>query len=624
MANTPFTVTFVRNAASPGDQSSLPLATTSEYAALIDARGDPVWPIARPEDMEAVQRIARLFGGGTHECEARRGRVANRAGRVLGIGDVAEQTLLYAHLTRRDFDVLPSIDITTVETLPEVVVTCSPVLDPNLVELMLAAATLGRATTGIVWGRTAAELWKVVLVRAAASMLNGPVKIRRSDVVDSLQLSTDTIGENRMAGQRATADELRATLSAGAGLLSVIVHGSGASVVLASDVVLCSMGQPPAAADRTRAPACITTGVCHQLKLSVSEAVKRRRIIAPSEIAARVFVLGSCQALFVGSQALDAGWSTFPRLNGNLQIGALAATPDLSIAFAIPDDLSEPLATGMPIGRALAAYNGGATASELDQRLLLFGDPRTRAAPPLTSRPIVQAVETRQRRVKPEHTRFSGDQNLCVIQHVGRYIRHDMQTIGTKTSQETLAALELCERPDISPSEIGTAQAALREALIRHLATIKGRAYEGWFPYVHVKSVESTTTCPNCGWHVSEYRCTFSSGLERAMVNCGRCGNIVDAPTASPLGLRVQFPRIELHGPVPQGEWAGAVFVVPEMAEQTSTYRWPSNGAGTKAARVIELPHTNHPPGPLMIRAALIHGTSLHMFGAVAPGAHFA
>jgi hypothetical protein len=601
--------------------ASLPIATRSAGSPglLVDGDNRPVWPVNGGHDRSAVEACAKLFGGATHTVQTQpRTTSARTSGEVIGLGDIEEETRLYAHLTGRDWRLVTSAGALPSEALPEVILLAAPRLDADLVQHIMLSP-VGAIATGIVWGRTRKELAQQVLIRAGTAVMNGPVARRRADLV-----YLDSTRPGQSDPRRDSDPEVKPLMSGGAGVLTVVAHGDESRVILGERLALCPRDQAPSYADPVLAPLCRQTGFCHTVSLPVTEAFRTGRLMTPEQVSARILVMASCRAAFVGSATVDSAWSSLARLVNNPAIGALVASPEMLhlVRSNLSSDLVDVLATGVPVGRALAEFHRTTTVREFDQRLLLFGDPRVRAGPQRGAELTVHRTRSHRLHAPAQDKRLSSDPELSFIRRLALYIRDDMQDVATATSHRAVESLKSYELTRESGKAAAAAGVDLREALLTHLGTMKARIWSAWMNHTGTFRSESIRDCPSCGWLVRPSVSSFeSSDHERMLVNCPRCGIVVDKPTSSDLGVSVSLPQVELHGSLPPCDWTAAVFLVPEIAKDTQIYLWPPDPTGAPA-RTHRLMPQHWPSGPLVVQFVLIVRTSVHNCGAPARAPH--
>lgn len=594
----------------------LPIAEpASTGALLIGDDAQPVWPVHSVEERAALDALCEVFGAEPIATPARAGAAHDPAGTVVGIGDVAEEARLYAHLTRREWRLVDAAAELRGSPLPDVVISLGSRIDAALVEV-LATAPADGPITGIVWGRTRAELGIQVLLRTAAAVLAAPRAWAFTGVLGYASgLERVASEEVEWLGGGATPEALRGAVSRGAALLTVIGHGDPMSFRLADDIVVCGVPlQPETSADPARAPLCHATGVCHKLHVPFAEATGSERFLAPATLAARVVTLICCQSAFIGSPALDAAWTVLPQLLANPRLGAIAATPDLSTLSMgeVSEHLCKPLVAGVPVGRALADYERHPAIARIGHRLILFGDPATRTGPPRSPPPLTPGgAAAPGGRTVPGPPRDRRAAELELLSTIAQYVRGDTRVEGTRTSERALDALR---RHEVDPD--AASAGALRRALLDHVATIRGRPEDAWMLLLaELRRAREPTPCPNCAWPVRPATTRLASGLVRVLVHCPRCANVVDRPSdATAIALQATLPRLRFDGPLPARDWAAAAYLVSEDPQLAEMQPWPADADGAPC-RTIELSAASGPPRPLAVRVVLIAGLTVHAFG---------
>jgi hypothetical protein len=581
----------------------LPVAEAREATArLADARGAAVWPACDEGDRAALRAVATLFGAELRAAPA--GPALGRAaasGAVVGIGDCADEARLYAHLTGRGWRMVPS----TAELerpLPDVVLLAAPALDAHLVQELLREPAAPHVT-GIIWGRTRAELRRRALVSSAARALDGPVRQRRTDVSLSMTGGVRRLRDLEVLGPRASADALRRAVTQGSGVLTLFLHGDGVSMSLSPELALCSRLEPSAADDPRLAPACVVTGRCSTLRMDVEEAFAGH-VVGPGDVAARVLVMPTCYGAFVGTPACDASWGLLPRLLANPRIGAVVTPVEPSILAAdlVAELLSAPLGRGVPVGQALTAYEREPAIASLGHRMLLFGDPDVRAAP-RPGEADGAGARPRRPRVVRRAARAGDHGDLAVLGLVAGSLRDGGD--GARTAAEAEAALASYRE---APGE--RTGRAMRATLLAHVRTMKGRPYGPWLAAATLRRRAEHDACPGCAWPVRPFD-ALVRGVARRLVTCPRCGVVADWPAGAELRIAAAPPRVELHlEPRWADDWSAAVYLVPASARDTQMHAWPRTAAGAPE-RALSVDRSHWPAGPVEVRAVAIVGTSL-------------
>lgn len=607
-----------RRARRRSDTLPLPIAhADDEHELLCDEHGGVVWPIAAGDVREALEALAEVFGAALEETPARAAETPLRGtGSVVGIGETRGETTLYAHLTGRVPRMVASSAELHDDDLPDVIVTSEPRPDDRLLEL-LAHAPERDSTTGLIWGADATALLHRVLTCAAAVVLPGPLAYRRIDVLSDIDVPVVDRAGYLQVGSAIEPAALERALELGAGLLGIYAHGDGTTLYSSSKTALCAIDDAPSFADRDAGPACLVDGMCHRLDEPIESARESGRLLHPDAVAARVVVFNTCQGAYVGSHAMDPAWSIFPRLLANPCIGALIATTELSTSSLgdLNRALCEPLAAGVPVGTALAAYAQDEATRRIGHRLMLFGDPHTRAVPEEVDGydhgPHPPAPSDDVTALPPE----PGDQvasDIELLEVVAQYVLDKTRDQATETSRVACRQLDRYRR---DPAAAGD----FRTALLRHIGTMRARPENAWTLLALHYEALGQAPCVHCGWPGRPMRVTLESGQRRSLVHCARCVCVEDAPSPGRVGLSIEFPTIHLTGDLPERDWSAACYAVPSDPRKARTFMWPTEPAGRPAARFV-VPASELPDGPLTVRVVLIAGTAITALGTVGRG----
>ncbi|HET8815242.1 MAG TPA: hypothetical protein VFM51_09850 [Solirubrobacterales bacterium] len=565
--------------------------------------------------MEELTALSNLFGGTSVEVEASAAEKPRSGERpVLAVGDVKEEAQLYAHLTGRCLDWVESPREIGKE-LPDVIVIKSLRLDCDLVQL-LTLASYGDQAPGVIWGRTREELRRQVLVKSAAAFLNGPVAVRRVD-----QWSLD--GSLKVSAQGIA--RLREQIGQGAGVLTLFAHGDGVGQRLGSGTAICGLLSAEGG-DASRGPRCLETDFCHRLDKPVKEAFDKGLLISPMAMSARVLVNTGCYAGFVGNPAVDSPWASLPGFVNNPRIGALMVNPSLTYLLAGPmlNELAKYLETGVPVGRAVVRFEENPNIRNAGCRMLLFGDPEVRAAPP--AGPTLVQREAVAFHGGPKVSAATGpvvvnDSNLAnmeLVRLLAQSVRSETREQGTRTSN---ALVECIRKHEDALASLGTDEAevtmgaSLRTAVFQHLATTKVRLYESWQKVATVNQVAEPQSCFNCGWRARPREVSLPGGGSRLSFICPHCNDVMDVPLPSePLGVSMSNSTIELPRRIAADRCGGAIFAVQFSARDTKMVPWPIDDEGKLASRV-DLTEHDLPDGPVRIYAVIAEGLAIHSFG---------
>ena len=613
------------------ETNRLPIAeAASPVELLVGPEGEAVWPVPSDATRDILETSASLFGSTLDPVPAHEGEAASDAGLVIGVGATEGGARLYAHLTGRKWKVVDSWDEAFQGTPPEVLLLTSPRLDSGLLERLMALPR-GHAPVGVIWGRTDAELNQQVLIRTAAVRLNGPVSKHRVDISAGLALEKRATPGFDLLGGKASTEDIREAIGCGAGVLTLQAHSWGWNVLVSAPrTVICGIDRPQENAKPGFGPSCLETGFCDAADRPVEDAVAEGRLIWPEALAARVLVLASCRNVLVESNSIDSTWSLLPRMLLNPRIGALLATPELMLTTyqSVSDHLSKQLAAGHAVGPSLARYERSPLEARAANRLLLFGDPRVRAVnePPPASKPEVRMPKISIGQPPSESNGLPAvsiavDTDLELLREIALHIFKEAVEAAKESSVVALDAIRGYERAD--ESELPAAAGELRDAMLAHIRTMRGRPSEAWMGQSEMKrdTEGQLATCPSCQWTSPPYEVETRAGVHRRFLNCPRCMVGIDRPLASSLEIAVRAHEIELGGDVPTDDWSAGVVLVPTRFRDAHLLPWPETPSG-EPERLFELKQDDWPPGPLELRVVFLTGLSLDTVGAAIRAPH--
>ena len=599
----------------PAIRAIVPCAKASESDLLADINGNPVWPIGRDNETEAMLTIAKVFAGSLKEISEPKIVAKNESSVreaeevVLGIGEAADEAKLYAHLTQRGVQCVPNIETAQINTDVAVIVCIGPTLDPSLIE-HIANMAYGAQAPGIIWGRTLHELRQRVLVASCAAALSTESTVPSESVVGARM--------GWLAEKPSSRSELLAALGRGAGLLLIYAHSDGIAQELPAGAAFCPRMDPDPRRDPRRAPECVYTGDC-RLGVSVAAATESGRLISPSAIAARVVVDVACQAVFVGSQALTAEWASFPAMQANPRIGALVAPAHVfRLTSTIDQEFMSLLKEGTPIGVAIARYDHSETVETLHERLLLFGDPRVRTTAAVGTPQLIKRNPVRSPARRPhgsERSSVAGpstsrSMEIDLFRLIAKIYRAETHKECEQSSAHLLELIRRAEcTRDMSSTE--AADHELRIAVLKHLALNRGRISDAMESAVSGYWRDQTEECPICGLKAPRFIVELRSGMARKVFLCISCANVYDYQICERRQPRVELPTVRLEGAQSDRGWDGALVFIRYKLKRTVSIPWPrrANGQPAQAVRI----NGGDGPGPVRMWAIFIDGSVINM-----------
>lgn len=590
-------------------RTQIPIAPAAQGDLLSDASGAPIWPISGPEDANTLQPTLDLFGGTAVAVVASPsdGERPVQQGLVVGLGETHREARLYGHLTGRDVKVVDHLGEVDVEST-DVILVEGTRLSRSLVQA-LSLASYGDSAPGIIWGRSNDELYGQVLSKSAGAVLNGPLQTQRIDVVDGRALD---------GGGRDLPLDIQDAVGRGAGILTIIAHSDGIGQRIGG-TALCSRASPSGEGDPARGPECVETGFCFRMSRPVEQVLGGGLVIAPEALAARALVDVGCHLAFVGNGAVDSTWSLLPRLVANPRIGVLLANAEISqvIPGVMRQELARVLEAGLAVGRAIVKFEGNPSIREVGYRILLFGDPMTKATPP-AGPTLVQEVaddshDPPDRRAPIKLASPDASSVPEIMKLIARSIRPETRENGQVTARALMEAIQNCEAgQDDEPNR--DLKEALRLATLRHLATTKVRLYEAWGGVSRIEQSAVAEQCLRCGWRARPRTITLPSGSKRLFFVCPSCSDVMDVPKdIETIDLDMAPPKVKINGTISSERCSAAVFIVRNSPKDTVMIPWPGDGSGRLAGEV-DVSDVRPRSGPGRIYALFIEALEIHSF----------
>ncbi|SDB58834.1 hypothetical protein [Bauldia litoralis] len=370
-------------------------------------------------------------------------------------------------------------------------------------------------------------------------------------------------------------------------LVSILSHSDGIDMFLGPGQAACGWHSWTEISEIGARPRCLIRGICHRLDRPIDEPRFGDAIVDPSRWHARVLFLDICFGLPATGELFDRRFSIFDAILRGGRVGALVTNFELAFTgLAISEAVSEALASGEPIGKAIRNVTCSPSARRLNRRFALIGDPA------LTSK-----VGSPQLLPRPDYS-------------VGPY---------SPVSPE-IGALRFClhvgGKPDLA---LQPGSSERDDAIIGWLCR-RGKIFDLWTSLSQVFCSAEQFQCALCGRAGAVFRSsTNAPHLPRHLLLCVECGAVADSPaTGGALMGRpegdvfrlIAMPNERVRRAVLQ-LWAGD----PRLSVACD---WPISPEG--------LPHTvcqwrkAWPTGPLRANVFLLHGDEVSVASAMVPG----
>jgi hypothetical protein len=568
----------------------------------------------------ALERLTTVFGAALERVTATRGVAPPLSTEdVVALGPDAESAaLLHAHLTRRRFRTALNLDALTKEERPSVVVMTPKYLSAELLEWLYNHSN--HSAPGIICGVSGSRLRRQVLVRAAAATLCGPLDIVQSDIFPTLSIAAIRGPKSEVLGAQASVSERREALGRGAGVLTIMTHSDGVDAFLGTDLTLCGMDQMVNDTSLPDAPRCRLTAFCHRHEIPVSRAVNSAAVLPPEQIAARVFVWDVCFGVMPTGSAVDARWGIGVRLLDSAGIGAILTT--WQIVLSSPEHasrLSHAIASGVPVGIAVARFNASRASRERHHRMCLLGDPRVR----LPAAPVQQRAPTRPNRFRhpatadTEQLRQVALLRLCMADAKLR-ASHSPRASFASRALEAIEAFEGAASKGVPIAALDPQLGNDMRAAVLDYALSRGKLLESWMPFMRSFRATAPHRCPVCDRLADTLQAVMRPPgvYVRRLVICAICGVLEDAPTTSDIRMELAGLRLRLHGVLPRERWAAGIVIASSYPADSVQLMWSAMSDGTLAPSA-ELPQ-RWPLGPLRISTVIVWDTTFAVISRMA------
>jgi hypothetical protein len=575
------------------------------------ADGQPVWPVRNGQERLALEHMVTSLGGRVEFTNSASKQTLTGPELVVGLGSGAfEDARLYAHLTGRQCLCVETRDELGSLQNPSVVVTTVEHVNEQLFDLLYDRGSMDVAP-GVIFSFDDSGLRCQVLARAA-TLRCAPRELewRRIDLYPLLEFGYTASSDFTALGAKATREDFREAMSAGAGVLTLSTHSDGIDAQLLPNLVLCPMDRVPDTWDRQIGPSCLLTGVCHRRDRPVSQALEEGSLLSPADVVADVFVHCVCWGLYPAPGVQSPVWSLARRVLESFKVGALITTWEIVGQSVITTaNLFHNIACGMPLGHALALHLSSEEAIKRGHRLCLVGDPAMRLSECELADPLQDVIEASIEPESPSEEHLAGLALLRLMVMQARRVQKDGRS---DTSQEALAAAANYEEALLTGAPLeggdGSPGPLLRLSMVEYFSNRHTDASKYWIPYAgDVRALSEKGTCPACGRRTVSrvYRMRIPDAPPRRHTHCPTCGPIEDVPIHRHLTIAVESRGvILLGGDLPDSDWYAQVVLETQVAELQKKWEWPADSDGTpiRAFR----PPEDWPAVPLRVAVLLI------------------
>jgi hypothetical protein len=594
--------------------------TAPRHALLVDADGQPVWPLFTAGDRAAMETFAAKFGIEVRAVQGHAGATRPSADIVVAWGaHVEEEAQLYAHLTRRRFRRVKTLAELGSSHRPAVVVTTLDRVRHDLLSVLYTADIDG-AAPGLICAVNVRDLRSVVLLRAAAANLQGPdgprLLLSQMRSMDSRR-DPDVVDLGTLPPR-----QLLERLREGAGVVSVIGHSDGVDGALGPDLVLCPMDRPERLLDPMRPSRCGETGICHRLHMPLSEALRTSTLVPPEAVSAWCLVWGACWGVMPPDGVVDPAAGLAPRFLGSPTLAVMLTTWNIApISQGAVEELAELLHAGISVGEALSRFLKSHWAVRSGLRFCLFGDPAA-SVPARRGIQLYEPIALPPSTVRSDRASRVIDGSLAdtaflraLLQEDARYLPSELAPL----SAEMFAILDGYGKTLASGrgDEDGSGP-PMRRAVVKYLARRGPLLFGAWLPLASLDTPppERTQCCPACRRAhntTTSLIATIDVGetVRRRVRFCPKCGVVEDAPVESDASLSLRPPQsVRLrYRTAFRRPWAGVLVVQSLIRSERLFWKWPPGADGRPARNLT--PEETWPVGPLKVGVIIVSGSQL-------------
>ena len=607
----------------------LPVVLAPSDQLWVTERGDPVWAVDDAE-LKQLRETLALFGVAVAEVEAAATTAEPHGpGLVVAVGKAAaDAARLYAHLTRRSWTQVDRIGDLPGSNDFDVLVTQENCLTPEVLDSIYAP---GRETApGLVQAADPQRLRMQVLSRTAAAGHPGDRPCRQVDYVPSRAGGLAESADRASMGAAASPGELLAWLTAGQTVLTVVTHSDGIDAELGQHWVLCPMDEAWATSSSASPPTCWHTKHCYRLRRPVEGLHRSGRLLHPSAIASRAFILNACSVVMPTDGATDPVFGIASRLVESTRLGALFTSWRSVVGRQdSADQLAAHLMAGESAGTALALHNSQQASLASGHRLCLFGDPAMRAVEPSGSTGVLAVTPKRPVWTRPASPAGAAPQAAPSVGDQVTLLKYclssdDNPPPGSNPSladmpdalRLALAAIEQYEatrawRPRLRRTDVTARTEPQMQRAVADLVARRGRIFDLWVRYARAVRLSGFSPCDeSCPHTAVRYIVDLAiSDIEsRVLEICPRCGFTLDAPAGWDLRVRAGSDgRVQLVGGSDETQWAGALTLQYRWPLPTRTWAWPRAADGGPAPS-FQIPDALHPV-PAIATATMVYGT---------------
>lgn len=588
-------------------ENNILLIDTSPSTDFLTLDGELVWAVKNQSELEGLQKLAKIFGSTIKNVTGRTENLPLGKEEVIALGkDTREAGLLYAHLTRRKFRSVESIEEILNGRIPSILIIKPKSLNGELLEFFYKPKANVNTIPGIIFWENSQDGRRQVLIRSAAAHLGGQLESIRVDIHPLLDFGYKKSSQYEFLGGMASPSDMRASVGRGTGVLIMSTHSDGIDADMGKNLTLCPMNEIKTKPSLFFSPICQARRFCQRHNIAIEEFLQSDKVLSPGDIAARIFILNGCHVLSLQSGMVDIGWSLAQRL-ADCSLGAIVMTWETVITR--PNQtaiLGQNLSKGMPVGEAVALYNKSSEAKLFGKhRLCLLGDPKVKLPNiGLAKKDSSKIKSLRKERDKTDLTEVLGKNSPSRVEFfdIGfsylakRTVDEEKLSLISKTQTKIGKYRELA-RKNSSGSSIESRRNEMLEAILDYIIHISGDIQSMWIPLADKFTIRTLVEkCINCQQPISTTNIAIKlfKTFRRRLVICPNCGIIEDSPSSVKLKFSLDKQNLELWGKLPQQKCVAKVLVTSSSETDIREWEWDMNDS-RKLKHSFKIPDITSP-----------------------------
>ncbi len=542
---------------------------------LIGGLNETPWPVRDDNERQRLETAAARHGLRfvSHPGNTPTTRPPT-SGTVVGLGvEAFEDAALYARLTGRAVSCLD--DLGAVAEVPdlEVVVTTVDRLDPDIFHMLVSVRT--DLVPGLIFA--APDTLRMRCMVSALGAHAAIIETRCAELRTYAKALPRARPIESLLTQGRTARELRDVLASDPGLLVIQAHSDGIDSSVSDEHAFCGRLRHDGRSKQAPGNRCHAVDWCHRYKAPLGGEELADKLLDVGKVAAGIFLFDVCWGFIPPVDMLHPRDGLGTILAHNLDVTAMVST--WQVSFSAPATsylLVDDLASGVPLGTAVAQHNRANLPRSTRHFLCVFGDPRTRlavspedVAPP---GPLAEMIRTY------EPPRLEAD--LPPPSHPLTLVRY-LTASPLMKPEESASLVQACD------NDSGAVDEQTREELMRFVCQKTPRIDKHWFDRETPFFMEE-----------AEHHCLFgrqrlrslvrylvragpSAGDYRVISLCQRCGVTENIDLHLPVTVEAERPRqlcLRDHDEHPR--LAAQLVLRGQQKEERQVMPWPRDEQG--------------------------------------------